>query len=103
MAIIEFVMMHNPGDTIRAAFLYNTLDVRVDRVALPNELRPNEALIQVSHAGICGSELHAIEGYEIVAGKLEKVVGGGLCKVSTTMYRAASNAGLEITRRSGHT
>ncbi|MEP7187990.1 MAG: VanW family protein [Roseiflexaceae bacterium] len=44
-----------------------------------------------------------VEGYAIVAGKLEKVVGGGLCQVSTTMFRAASNAGLEITRRSGHT
>jgi hypothetical protein len=44
-----------------------------------------------------------VEGYAIVAGKLEKVVGGGLCQVSTTMFRAASNAGMDITRRSGHT
>jgi hypothetical protein len=44
-----------------------------------------------------------VEGYAIVAGKLEKVIGGGLCQVSTTLFRAASNAGLEITRRSGHT
>jgi len=44
-----------------------------------------------------------VEGYAIVAGKLEKVVGGGLCQVSTTLFRAAANAGLEITRRSGHT
>lgn len=44
-----------------------------------------------------------VEGYGIVGGRLEKVVGGGLCQVSTTMFRAVSNAGLEITRRSGHT
>src|SRR5262245_58035042 len=44
-----------------------------------------------------------VEGYAIVAGKLEKVIGGGLCQVSTTLFRAASNAGLEITQRSGHT
>ena len=44
-----------------------------------------------------------VEGYAIVAGKLEKVVGGGLCQVATTMFRAASNAGMEITRRTGHT
>jgi len=68
IAIIERVMMHDLGDTIRTATLYNTLDVRVDRVTLPNHLRPDEVLVQVSHAGICGSELHAIEGYEIVAG-----------------------------------
>jgi hypothetical protein len=44
-----------------------------------------------------------VEGYAIVAGKLEKVIGGGLCQVSTTLFRAAANAGLDITRRSGHT
>jgi VanW like protein len=44
-----------------------------------------------------------VDGYAIVAGKLEKVVGGGLCQVSTTLFRAASNAGMEITRRAGHT
>jgi hypothetical protein len=44
-----------------------------------------------------------VDGYAIVGGKLEKVVGGGLCQVATTMFRAASNAGLEITRRTGHT
>ncbi|MBK9715404.1 MAG: VanW family protein [Kouleothrix sp.] len=43
-----------------------------------------------------------VEGYAIVAGKLEKVVGGGLCQVSTTMFRAVSNAGLDITDRAGH-
>ncbi len=43
-----------------------------------------------------------VEGYGIVGGRLEKVVGGGLCQVSTTMFRAVSNAGLEITRRQGH-
>jgi hypothetical protein len=44
-----------------------------------------------------------VEGYAIVSGKLEKVIGGGLCQVATTMFRAASNAGMEITRRIGHT
>jgi hypothetical protein len=44
-----------------------------------------------------------VEGYAIVAGKLEKVIGGGLCQVSTTMFRAVSNAGLDITVRAGHT
>lgn len=44
-----------------------------------------------------------VEGYGIVGGKLEKVIGGGLCQVSTTMFRAVSNAGLAITSRVGHT
>ena len=56
-----------------------------------------------SSAGDFSEASGFVEGYAIVAGKLEKVVGGGLCQVSTTMFRAASNAGLDITRRSGHT
>ncbi|MBC8164167.1 MAG: VanW family protein [Roseiflexaceae bacterium] len=43
-----------------------------------------------------------VEGYGIIGGRLEKVVGGGLCQVSTTMYRAVANAGLQVTRRVGH-
>ncbi len=43
-----------------------------------------------------------VEGYGIIGGRLEKVVGGGLCQVSTTLFRAVSNAGLQITRRVGH-
>jgi hypothetical protein len=43
-----------------------------------------------------------VEGYAIVGGQLEKVVGGGLCQVSTTLFRAVANAGLQVTRRVGH-
>jgi vancomycin resistance protein YoaR len=43
-----------------------------------------------------------VEGYAIVGSRLEKVVAGGLCQVSTTMFRAVSNAGLEIVERHGH-
>jgi hypothetical protein len=43
-----------------------------------------------------------VEGYGIVGGRLERVIGGGLCQVSTTLFRAVSNAGLEVTRRVGH-
>lgn len=43
-----------------------------------------------------------VEGYAIVGGRLELVIGGGLCQVSTTLFRAVSNAGLQITRRVGH-
>ncbi len=43
-----------------------------------------------------------VDGYAIVGGRLEKVIGGGLCQVSTTLFRAVSNSGLQITRRIGH-
>lgn len=44
-----------------------------------------------------------VEGYAIIGNRLEKVVGGGLCQVSTTLFRAVSNAGLKVTNRQGHT
>ena len=44
-----------------------------------------------------------VEGYGIVNGKLDRVMGGGLCQVSTTMFRAVANAGLQVTRRVPHT
>lgn len=43
-----------------------------------------------------------VEGYGIVGDRLERVLAGGLCQVSTTLFRAASNAGLDITMRQGH-
>ena len=49
------------------------------------------------------SDKELVEGYGIIGGRLEKVVGGGLCQVSTTMYRAVANAGLPVTNRTGHT
>ncbi len=44
-----------------------------------------------------------VDGYAIVGGRLEKVTGGGLCQVSTTMYRAVFYAGLGIVDRTPHT
>jgi VanW like protein/TAT (twin-arginine translocation) pathway signal sequence len=44
-----------------------------------------------------------VEGYGIIGGKLDRVIGGGLCQVSTTLFRAVANAGLQITRRVPHT
>ncbi|MFV9503101.1 MAG: VanW family protein [Oscillochloridaceae bacterium umkhey_bin13] len=43
-----------------------------------------------------------VDGYGIVGGRLERIIGGGLCQVSTTLYRAVANSGLQITRRVGH-
>jgi hypothetical protein len=44
-----------------------------------------------------------VEGYGIINGQLGKIVGGGLCQVSTTVFRAASNGGFGITLRVPHT
>lgn len=51
-------------------------------------------------------EVDDVEGYQaelvIKSGKLEKEYGGGLCQVSTTVFRAAILAGLPITERKPH-
>ena len=43
-----------------------------------------------------------VEGFVIIGGTLEKEDGGGICQVSTTLFRAAYNAGLPITERHEH-
>ena len=55
-----------------------------------------------ANVGDVSEEAGFTDGYAIVNGKLEKVVGGGLCQVSTTMYRAVFNAGMPIVERYGH-
>lgn len=42
------------------------------------------------------------EGYIISGNKTEVDVGGGVCQVSTTVFRAAFNAGFEIVERNPH-
>jgi vancomycin resistance protein YoaR len=43
-----------------------------------------------------------VDGYVIRAGTLDKDIGGGICQVSTTVWRAAYNAGLPILERHQH-
>lgn len=43
-----------------------------------------------------------VEGYVIAAERTQKGVGGGTCQVSTTTFRAAFWAGLEIAERNAH-
>lgn len=42
------------------------------------------------------------QAYVIKGGKTELDVGGGICQVSTTLFRAMLNAGLNITSRQNH-
>lgn len=59
--------IHELGAPMRAALLFGRLDVRVTDAQVPTDLRPHEVLVEVAYAGICGSELHVIEGYELAA------------------------------------
>lgn len=51
-------------------------------------------------------EVSAEEGYKpeanIIGGKTVMALGGGLCQASTTIFRAALNAGMKITQRKNH-
>lgn len=47
------------------------------------------------------------KGYEeakiLVCGERDYAVGGGICQISSTLYNAAEDAGMEITERHNHT
>ncbi len=65
-------------------------------------IKPNEEFSFAKILGAIGPE----QGYQpelvIKSGKTVKEYGGGLCQVSTTMFRAAVKAGLPITERQPH-
>lgn len=80
---------------------------RVTNITRATEMIDGYVLAQGAEFSFAGvgdfSEANGfVDGYAIVSGRLEKVIGGGLCQVSTTLFRAVSNAGLQITRRVGH-
>jgi 2-desacetyl-2-hydroxyethyl bacteriochlorophyllide A dehydrogenase len=51
--------------TMCAALLYGPKDVRLERLPRPQIERPDDVLLSVAYTGICGSELHAIDGYQL--------------------------------------
>jgi len=65
-------------------------------------IRPNEEFSFVKYLG----EVDGANGYlpELVIkyNKTEPEFGGGICQVSSTVFRAAINAGLKITARKNH-
>lgn len=87
---------------------YGSITERVNNIArgaaqMNGLVVPAGATFSFNQAlGSAGSEDGFVEGYAIVNGQLEKVTGGGICQVSTTMYRAVFNAGLDIVDRRPH-
>lgn len=87
---------------------YGSISERVNNIA-NGAARMNGIVVQPGQVfsfnallGDAGKEDGFVEGYAIVNGRLEKVIGGGICQVSTTLYRAVFNAGLEIVERRNH-
>jgi hypothetical protein len=65
-------------------------------------VQPGQTFSFNASIGDTGADSGYVDGYAIVGGRLEKVVGGGICQVSTTLYRAVFNAGLDIVSRRNH-
>lgn len=63
---------------------------------------PNETFSFVKSLGEVSLEAGYAKAYIIRQGKTELDVGGGICQVSTTLFRAMLNAGLDIIERKAH-
>ncbi len=63
---------------------------------------PNQEFSFSKILGPIGPEQGYVPEYVIKSGKTIKEYGGGICQVSTTVFRAAVNSGLKITERYPH-
>lgn len=63
---------------------------------------PDETFSFIKNLGEVTLDNGYKQAYVIRAGKTELDVGGGICQVSTTLFRAILNSGLYITERKNH-
>ena len=81
---------------------------RLSNVALGSSLLNNTLIApgKIFSVNATTGERTAAKGFKmaptIIAGKLEDSVGGGMCQVSTTVFNAAFEAGLQIVERHNH-
>jgi vancomycin resistance protein YoaR len=65
-------------------------------------LAPGEEFSFNEHVGAINASNGFTEGYAIIQGRTQLEWGGGVCQVSTTVFRAAFWAGVPITERNQH-
>lgn len=65
-------------------------------------IKPDQIFSFGEYLGDVGPEQGYAPGIIILENREEKAYGGGLCQVSSTLYRAALLAGLPITQRTSH-
>ncbi|MDE2855340.1 MAG: VanW family protein [Chloroflexota bacterium] len=65
-------------------------------------IAPGEEFSFNDHLGDISPEAGYLEGSVILGGATVTGIGGGICQVSTTMYRAAFSGGYAITERNSH-
>jgi vancomycin resistance protein YoaR len=65
-------------------------------------LKPNEVFSTLGHLGVIDASGGYLEELVIRENSTVAEFGGGLCQVSSTLFRAALNAGTKITERQNH-
>lgn len=87
---------------------YNSPSNRVQNITIGANsingvlLKPGEEFSTIGHLGTIDASSGYLEELVIKDNKTLPEFGGGLCQVSSTLFRAALNAGLKITERTNH-
>lgn len=90
------------------SYFYDSIPGRVYNIKLGTEkvsgrlIAPNEIFSFSDSIGTVSAVFGFQKAYAIIRGKTVLDDGGGVCQVSTTIYRAALNAGLPIVERVAH-
>lgn len=90
------------------SYFAGSIPNRVSNIALGSGLingalvKPGEVFSFVGLVGPVSKEQGFKQAYVINSGKTVLDDGGGICQVSTTVFRAALNAGLPIVKRTAH-
>ena len=91
------------------SFFYDSIPGRIYNIGLGTQkvngslIAPGETFSFDNAIGTISALFGFQKAYAIKEGKTVLDDGGGVCQVSTTLYRAALNAGLPIIERSAHT
>lgn len=97
MRIGRYVTSFNPGNKNRSTNIQLATEAINNTVVFPGET--------FSFNKVVGRRTEA-KGYQrakvIVRGEYSEDIGGGICQVSSTLFNAVDNAGLEVVQRFSH-
>lgn len=90
------------------SYFYDSIPGRVYNIGLGTEkvsgrlVHPGEVFSFSEAIGTVSAVFGFQKAYAIIQGKTVLDDGGGVCQVSTTLYRAVLNSGLPVVERAGH-
>ncbi len=101
LGIVELVAEGHSDFSGSAA--YRVQNIRAGAAQMEGVLlAPGEEFSFNQHVGAIDASNGFTEGYAIIQGRTQLEWGGGVCQVSTTVFRAAFWAGVPITERNQH-